>query len=83
VDCGRAVELSFGDGAKELVDAAELRVRTGEDGTARYAVLRGRQWSVADAETAAQLLKLAQDAEAVRAHDDPNLARPRRKQDVR
>jgi SagB-type dehydrogenase family enzyme len=57
---GRAVELSFSSGSKEIVDVTQLRVRTNDDGTARCAVLRGRHWAAVDAEIAAHLMKLSQ-----------------------
>ena len=59
---GAAVELSFGDGSKEIIDSARLHLETGRDGTTRCAVRGGRHWATVDAEVAATLRGLKDSA---------------------
>lgn len=42
---GRAIELTFSNGEREIVDLAQVHTRIGENGLIQCGVLRGRQWA--------------------------------------
>jgi SagB-type dehydrogenase family enzyme len=57
-----AVELSFSDGSREIIEPARLRLRADDDGVTHCTVRRERDWARVDESVAANLRRWLQEA---------------------